>query len=160
MFEKFGEFDSAEEINATAEGLKAEGDKESLYAMAEENGLEKEDVEDYLDGYTSELVNPLMAAFGKLEVEERELRPKHIMVDWVNYIKSQCADKETVARAVRKKGKSVKGCIAAILKYSFSIRAVVDKDICSAAGVNNAHVDLGIPNAAKVKELIDTYYLG
>ena len=25
---KFGEFDSAEEINQTAEGLKAEGDKE------------------------------------------------------------------------------------------------------------------------------------
>ena len=29
MFERFGEFDSAEEINLTAEGLKTEGDMES-----------------------------------------------------------------------------------------------------------------------------------
>ena len=28
MFERFGEFDSAEEINLTAEGLKTEGDME------------------------------------------------------------------------------------------------------------------------------------
>lgn len=160
MFEKFGEFNSAEEINATAEGLKEEGDTESLYVMAKENGLEKEDVDDYLDGYTNELVNPLMAALGKIAVEEENLKPKHIMVDWVNYIKTQCAEKEAVAISVRMRGKSIKGCIATILKYSFSIRAAVDKDICSAAGINNARVDLGIPNAAKVKELIDTYYLG
>ena len=160
MFEKFGEFGSAEEINATAEGLKEEGDTESLYVMAKENGLEKEDVDDYLDGYTNELVNPLMAALGKIAVEEENLKPKHIMVDWVNYIKTQCAEKEAVAISVRMRGKSIKGCIATILKYSFSIRAAVDKDICSAAGINNARVDLGIPNAAKVKELIDTYYLG
>lgn len=160
MFEKFGEFNSAEEINATAEGLKKEGDTESLYAMAEENGLEKEDVDDYLEGYTEELVNPLMAAMGKLAVEEKDLKPKHIMVDWVNYIKTQCANKEAVARAVRMKEKNIKECIATILKYSFTIRTTVDKDICRAAGINNARVDLGIPNAAKVKELIDTYYLG
>ncbi|MGN1158232.1 MAG: hypothetical protein ACI4TK_18835 [Agathobacter sp.] len=160
MFEKFGEFDSAEEINVTAEGLRTEGDTESLYAMAEENGIEKEDVEDYLDGYTSELVNPLMAALGKIAIEEKELKPQHIMVDWVNYIKSQCVAKEDVARAVRRKGKSIKECIAAILKYSFSIRAEVDKDICRAAGISNARVDIGIPNAAKVKELINKYYLG
>ena len=160
MFEKFGEFDSAEEINESAEGLKEEGDTESLYAMAKENGLEKEDVDDYLDGYTNELVNPLMAALGKIAVEEENLKPKHIMVDWVDYIKTQCVVNEDVARAVRRKGKSIKECIATILKYSFSIRAAVDKDICRAAGVDNARVDLGIPNAAKVKELINKYYLG
>lgn len=160
MFEKFGEFNSAEEINATAEGLKEEGDTESLYAMAEENGLEKEDVDDYLEGYTKELANPLMAALGKITIEEKELKPQHIMEDWVSYIKTQCVDKEAVARAVRMKGKSIKGCIATILKYSFFIRAAVDKDICRMAGINNARVDLGIPNAAKVKELINTYYLG
>ena len=41
MFERFGEFDSAEEINLTAEGLKTEGDMESLLVLAEENGIER-----------------------------------------------------------------------------------------------------------------------
>lgn len=48
MFERFGEFDSAEELNLTAEGLKTEGDMESLLILAEENGIDKEDAEDYM----------------------------------------------------------------------------------------------------------------
>lgn len=161
LFEKFGEFDSAEEINECAAGLFQEGDTESLYTMAAENGIDKYDVEDYIDanGETF-LVNPLMAALGKLEVEEKELKPQHIMVDWVNYIKTQCNKNDEVAKAVRKKGKSLKGCMGEILKYSFGMRAAVDKDIVKAAGINAGRVDLGIPNAAKVYELINTYYLG
>ena len=73
MFEKFGEFNSAEEINECAAGLKDEGDEKSLYALAEENGLTKEDVEDYLDNCVDELCNTSMAAIGKLEVEEKEI---------------------------------------------------------------------------------------
>ena len=40
MFDRFGEFDSYEEINEAAEGLFNEGDLESLRLMAAENGLE------------------------------------------------------------------------------------------------------------------------
>lgn len=43
MFDKFGEFDSAEELNKAAEGLKEEGDKESLIELAKENGIDPED---------------------------------------------------------------------------------------------------------------------
>ena len=160
MFEQFGEFDSAEEMNECAAGLKREGDRESLYAMARENGLEDEDVDDYADGYVEQLVNPLMAALGKIEVEEKELKPEHIMTDWVTYIKTKCAQDENVARAVRKKGKSIKGCIAEVLKYSFKIRKPVDADIVKAAGISNGRVDLGIPGMLEVREIIDTYYLG
>ena len=46
MFDKFGEFDSVEELNKAAAGLKTEGDEESLIALAEENGLTREDAED------------------------------------------------------------------------------------------------------------------
>lgn len=161
MFEVFGEFDSAEEINASAAGLKEEGDIESLYTLAKENGLEKEDVDDYVEGYVDTLVaNPLMAALGKIEVEEKELKPEHIMTDWVTYIKTKCAQDERVAIAVRKKGKSIKGCIAAILKYSFGIRKTVDKDIVKEAGISAGRVDLGIPGMLEVREIIDKYYLG
>ena len=48
MFKVFGEFESAEEINKSAEGLLEEGDKENLYVLAEENGLDKEDVDDFI----------------------------------------------------------------------------------------------------------------
>ncbi|WP_371298721.1 hypothetical protein [Schaedlerella sp.] len=41
MFDKFGEFDSYEEINELAENLFNEGDMGSLKAMAEENGIQE-----------------------------------------------------------------------------------------------------------------------
>ena len=40
MFEKFGNFDSYEELNKAAEGLKREGGVESLKALSIENGLD------------------------------------------------------------------------------------------------------------------------
>ena len=46
MFDRFGPL-TYEELNKTAEGLKMEGDIESLILLAEENGLAKEDAEDY-----------------------------------------------------------------------------------------------------------------
>ena len=50
MFEKFGELNSVEELNKAAAGLKEEGDVASLIVLAEENGLDKEDAEDYAAG--------------------------------------------------------------------------------------------------------------
>ena len=38
MFDKFGEFDSAEEINELAVNLRREGNKKSIYEVAKENG--------------------------------------------------------------------------------------------------------------------------
>ena len=63
MFEKFGKM-TFDDLNRTAEGLKMEGDVESLVLLAEENGLEKEDAEDYADGVVDTLANPLEAAMG------------------------------------------------------------------------------------------------
>lgn len=160
MFEVFGEFDSVEELNEAAAGLKEEGDFESLKKLAEENGLDAEDAEDYNNGDVPELANALMAALGKISVEEKELNPQDIMVDWVSYIRTKCSQKEEVARAVRRKGKTIKGCIGEILKYSFSIQKPVDKDIIKAAGIKAGRITLGIPGMTKVKEIIDTYYLG
>ena len=47
MFEQFGEFDSAEEINRAAKAQLEEGDKEAIEGIAMENGLDQEDVEDF-----------------------------------------------------------------------------------------------------------------
>lgn len=160
MFDRFGEFDSAAELNAAAEGLFKEGDTESLYILAEENGIDKEDAQDYIDGAVTELANVLMAAYGKLAIEAKELKPYEIMDDWLQYIKVRCQEDPEMAAAVRRKSKSLKGCIGALLKWSFQNQKNVDKDIVKAAGVSASKVTLGIPGMGRAKQIITEYYLG
>lgn len=159
MFDKFGEFDSAAEMNASAEGLLEEGDTDSLYILAEENGIDREDAQDYIDGAVPELANVLMAAYGKLAVEAKELKPYEIMGDWLQYIKVRCQEDPEMAAAVRRKGKSLKECIGALLKWSFQNQRNIDKDIIKAAGVNAGRVTLGIPGMGRAKQIITEYYL-
>ena len=158
MFDKFGEFDSYKEINTLAENLFNEGDQDSLMALAKENGIPEEMVEAYLQGEIAELCDPLTAALGKIEVEEADLKPEQIMKDWVEYLKAQCMSHEVAALQVRKKGKSLKACIAELLKWSFKNQKSIDQDIVKAAGVNASKVTLGIPGMGQAKKIIKTYY--
>ena len=159
MFEKFGELNSFGEINELAENLFNEEDTESLKAMAKENGIQNEFVQMYLQGDIPVLCDPLTAALGKIDVEVAELKPKEIMEDWVEYLRGQCMENEILAYQVRKKGKSLKGCIAALLKWSFSNRQQIDKDIIKAAGASVYNVTLGIPGMARAKKIITDYYM-
>lgn len=161
MWDKFGEFNSAEELNKAAAGQKSEGDKDALIALAKENGIDEEDALDYFDGVTEELCTPLMAAIGKLNVEAAEIKgmDKMIFTDWLDYIKSQCAEYEGIAIAVRKKSKSLKGCMGALLKWSFQKAVAVDNGIKEAAGINNANVKLGIPDMKTARAIINKYYM-
>lgn len=160
MFDKFGEFDSYEELNRAADGFLAEGDLDSLKAMAEENGLSPDDTEDYISGDVDMLSTQLTAALGKIAVEEKVLKPKDIMLDWVNYIQAECMDQPELAAAVRRKGKTVKGCIGALLKWAFSHQITIDKDILDAAGVKAGKVTLGMPGYVEARKIIRKYYLG
>ena len=160
LFEKFGEFNSAEEINRAAAEKLAKGDTEAIYALAKENGIDVEEAEDYINGLARELCGPLMAANGKLDVEEAEMQPYEIMKDWVQYIRARCLERPEMALAVRKKGKSLRGCIAELLKWSFSNAKDVDKDIVKAAGISAPRVTLGIPGMGQAKKIITEYYLG
>ena len=81
MFEKFGEFDSAEEINETAVNLRREGDTESLGVLAEENGIDKDILEVFLDGTLLYLCDEMTAAIGKIEVEAKDVKCAEIMED-------------------------------------------------------------------------------
>ncbi len=158
MFDKYGEFNSSQELNAAAAGQLKEGDTAALFELAAENGIDKEDVQDYIDGAVSELATPLIAALGKIKVETDELKPVEIVEDWVNYITAQCTEHPEMAEAVRKKGKSIKGCIGKILKWSWKNSYTIDKDIVKAAGVN-ASVKMGIPGMGRAYEIIREYYL-
>ena len=97
MFDKFGEFDSAEELNKAAEGLKAEGDIESLKDLAIENGLDEMDAEDYANGDMPQLATVLTAALGKLAIEKADVRCEGIILDWLGYIESEAAEDEQFA---------------------------------------------------------------
>lgn len=102
MFEKFGEFDSCEEINMAAQGLYEEGDIKSLHALAKENGLENM-LEIYLehtpDDITSGevwLCDPISAAIGKLKVEQKEASNWSFLADdvvgiWREIVMMKCS---------------------------------------------------------------------
>lgn len=159
MFDKFGEFDSWEEINRAAAAQKAEGDTEAVYLLAKENGIDEEDAEDYLNGESEELATSLIAAFGKLKVEAGEMEPYEIMEDWLEYIRMRCMESQEMALAVRSKKKSLKGCMAALLCWSFKNAKPVDAEILSQAGVSG-RVTLGIPGMGRARQIITDYYLG
>ena len=147
IFDKFGEFTSADEINELAKNLLTEGDKASIKALAKENGIPEEFAKMFISGDIPVMCDVQTAAVGKIDVEAKELKPQDIMADWVEYIKAVSMEDEAMAVAVRKKDKSLKGCIA-------------DKDIIKAAGVKAGKVTLGMPGQAKVRELIRSYYGG
>lgn len=160
MYERFGEFNSAEEINETAVNLRREGDIESIKILAKENGIDEDVVEVFLDGSLIYLCDTMTAAIGKIDVEASEMKAKEIMVDWADYIKARCFEDENMARAVRRKDKSLKGCIGALLTWSFKNQIPIDKEIMKAAGVSSGRCTLGIPGMGTAKQIITKYYLG
>lgn len=174
MFEKFGEINSFGEINELAENLFNEGDIDSLKAMAKENGIQSEFVTMYIQGDIPVLCDALTAAVGKIEIEAAELQPKEIIEDWVEYLKAQCMEDELLAAYVRKRGKSLKGCIAALLSWSFKNCYEIDKDIIAETGIlsgkipmpkagkgsSRQAITMGIPGMGRAKKIIREYYMG
>ena len=163
MFDKFGEFDSVEELNRSAAAQREEGDEEALVLLSKENGIDKEDAEDYMDGCL-ELASVLMAAVGKLNVEKEELKIKGILSDWVDELVTMCTENESFARAVRKKGKDLAGYIAMTAESGYKHRAVVDKRIVDKApkikGIVGSHeFSIGVPDKKTRRELATKYYL-
>lgn len=165
MFDKFGEFDSAKEINEKAAELKAAKDEAGLVALAAENGIDKEDAEDYMDDCVGVLVSPLMAAVGKLTVEAKELKLKGVLLDWLDELKVMCSESEAFAVAVRKKGKDLAGYIAATAEAGYENRAVVDRRIVEKTVqvkkiLGNHEFAIGIPDKKTRRELAIKHYLG
>ncbi|MBR1470670.1 MAG: hypothetical protein IJ600_03395 [Lachnospiraceae bacterium] len=159
MFDKFGEFDSFEELNKAAEGQKEEGDMEALKELAKENGIDEIDALDYIDGVSGELCTSLTAALGKLQIEEEDMKPSEIVKDWLDYIRSYAMENKHMQRAVRKKGKSMIGCVGAILKWSYTQKYSVDSRIVKASGISASRVEMGIPGMATAKKIIREYYM-
>ena len=160
MFDKFGEMNSYKDINELAENLFNEGDMDSIRVMAKENGIPEDFVDMYLEGMIPELCDSTTAAVGKLDVEMKDLKLNGLMLDWVEYIKGLCMEEMMIAHQVRKMGKTLQGCMAELLKYSFENRISVDKGIIKEAGIKASRVDFGVPGMAEAKKMIREYYMG
>ncbi len=166
MFDTFGEFGSAKELNGKAAELKEAGDRAGLIALAAENGIDREDAEDYMDGTVAELASPVMAAVGKLDVEAGALGLKGILLDWKDAVAEQCMEDGSMQAAVRKKDKHLKNCLAALLKYSFENKVQVSGEVVRVTKVMHngreepmrGPVYLGIPDKSQVKKIIRIYY--
>lgn len=168
MFDKFGEFDSVEELNRAAAAQKAEGDEEALVELAKENGIDKEDAEDYMDDCIDELATPLSAALGKIKVEAEVLKIEGILADWKDTVIEMCTENQELQVAVRKKGKNLCECIAKLIKFAFENKAQVPNEIVKKCKVKHNGKDeqlrgplyLGIPNKTEVKQIVLEYYTG
>lgn len=149
MYEKFGEFDSAEELNEAAAGLKAEGDMESLKELAKENGIDEYDTEDYINGDTDALATVITAAVGKLEKElesMKEDQEKAMCAFYANFARTIIAENEEVARGIMKKGARIREIYDAIYEYA--------KKHKSGGCFSGATTD------KQDKELVTAYYTG
>lgn len=158
MFDRFGKFNSVEELNLAAEGQKEEGDIESLIELAKENGIDPEDAQDYADGYADCLATVPMAITGRIAVETEGLKLGEILKDWTDYILSVGLEDEKVASGIMEK--DLAGCIGAILKTAFNTRVKIPDKVVKAAGITDARVELGMPGSATVKKIIREYYQG
>lgn len=111
MFDIFGDFNSYEELNKTAEGLKAEGDLNNIKVLAKENGLDESVAEMFASGECEVLVDAFGAAMGKLLVEKREIKNKNMPVDpIVDYLLSESLEDE-FAMKIRLTEKKLSECI-------------------------------------------------
>lgn len=165
MFEKFGEFNSYMEINRAAAAQKEEGDEEALIALAEENGIDREDAEDYMDGCMEELATATEAAIGKLKVEKEDLKLEGFLTDLVDELSAWCLDNKELAMAVRRKGMALAGYIAMIIDAGFDQKIRVDKRIVDLTQrakkiMNNNPLLGGSPAVRQRKEIAYKYYLG
>lgn len=159
MFEKFGEFTSFEEINKKAEELKAAGDREGLLKLCEENGIDREDGEDYMSGVVDELTTLKLAAIGKITVEKTDLKTKGLVNDWADIIVQMIEEDEKLAAAVRSKGKPLYKLLGILLRHGFENKEKLDDRIVKAAKLDPP-IYLGIPSSKDVKEKARKYYLG
>ena len=113
LFDKFGEFGSAEELNRAAKAQLNEGDIEALKILAKENGIDEYDTEDFIAGDIEELATPLTAALGRIKVEQETLgsmdKEKAGPCRIIASIALTMMDDEEVVAAVMQKGKRIEG---------------------------------------------------
>lgn len=163
-----GFFESVKELNEAAAILREKRDADALLELAEANGLDAEDAEDYLDGVVPELANAYMAAVGRIKVEKNKLQINGILEDWTGYIISLCEGDDEMCAAVMRSKKSLAGCMSELIRFSFEHKVQICETIVDVTKISHNGKEeplrgplyMGIPNKAECKKIIRDYYLG
>lgn len=169
MFDKFGEFDSCEELDRAAEAQRKEGDLEALKALAVENGIDPEDAEDYFDGCMYSILGEYNAmeqnaALGKLKVEKEELKVEREFQLLTEELETACCDYPEIAIGVRRKGKRLAEYLAMIIDAGYRNavtppKAILDK-VTAVPSQYRSQIKTGMPSKAERKEIMRKYYVG
>lgn len=114
MFDVYGNFNSAAEINQKAEALRKEGNKAGLLTLARENGIPEELAEAFYAGEMIYFTEDMMAAVGKIEVEAAEVPQES--AEWVSALKQTCFESREMDKAIRRSDKTLKECLEYLQK--------------------------------------------
>ena len=105
----YKEFDSVEALNKEAEELLKAGNEKEIINLAINQGIDKDEAQDYIDGIVDTFATANMAAMGKLSIKEKELKIEGILKDWMNTIRRVVLEDKDIAEKVYRK--SVEGCV-------------------------------------------------
>ncbi len=163
LFAKFGEFDSAEEINRAATAQMKEGDLEAVRMIAKENGIDDMCAEDFISGDWPELCSPFMAAIGKLDVETAELDLPTSLQLWVDFIRNMAKDDLDLIKGIRRKGKNLIDLLAKLIIETSKTRKNVPAAITEAARKIDTSIPSTLPigdiSRKRLAEIIREYYI-
>jgi len=162
MFDVFGKFDSTEELNKKAAQLLEEGKKDELYKLAEENGIDSVDVEDFEDDLYEELCTNRTAAVGRIEAEIAGLELEGAFKDYARLIEGMCVDNEKLCRQIMKSKYSLAEWLGSLVVLCWNKRFKVPKAILdhvkTEKGQWRGDLELGIPSKADVIDSALKYY--
>ena len=156
LYAKFGEFDSAEEINRAALAQISQGDHEAVKAIAKENGIDEMDAQDFIDGIYPELCGPFTAAVGKLEVEAEALGLPMVMQLWADHIKGMLAsdDDDSLKKGIRRKGKNMAELFGKLIVETSRTRKNTPSEIVAAARKLDSSI-----SKKRFEEVVREYYI-
>lgn len=157
MFEKFGEFNSADDMNTIAATMLEEGKTDDILALAKENGIDEDDAKDFIDGIAGELCTPLMAAVGKLKIEAAAVKLPTMMEGYVFVINDMATYDKDLQAGIRKTSKKLVNVLGELLKESSKNRVALPKEITTAAGIKTT-VYVGDVDRTTFKKIVRKYY--
>ena len=163
LFEKFGEFDSAEEINRAVAAQKSQGDIEAIKVIAIENGIDEMNVQDFIEEAWDKLCSPFEAAMGKLDVEAAALDLPASLQLWVDYIRTMANTNTDVMIGIRRKGKDLVSLLAKLIVETSKSRMYVPQDVVNAARKLDRSIPSTLPigdiTKKRLAEIIKEYYI-
>lgn len=159
-------FDTIEELNAAAAAIKETGDAVKLKKLATDCGLDETDAEDYMDGTTEEFATLPMAVNARIGEESKELKIAGVLADWRDTLLAECTEDQELCKGVLRKINTLRGYMAAVIRFSFGNKVQVSNEIVKATKVLHDGKEeplrgplyMGVPNKAQLKQIIREYY--